>query len=471
MTNALYLLAYLCAVIGTTLYLPLRTWWGGGTLRLLLDGAVINAAAFVILQYALPWLIRPWTPQMSARVTWLALDIGVIFIVGILSLRFGRRGGPLLALVFPSVLCLLIGDCLSLAVFALPGGAGWLFVAAPLYTLHRVLLALGAYRGVVQPPEAPPASSTAMPTAEWFLWTIVPRGMALAALLIGVSAPMPVGVSLLALVAVLIAREVLVVIDHRGATLALHLARETAQRTAIQTQDFLARIIHDIAAPTHGLRGATDRLGQMGRGQDACAADSVRMIGLHTQHMEHLVTQLRLYQQALAVAQPVLISIDLAPVCAVAVDAIQDRAESRGVTMRLVLEPGADRVCADTAVLRRVLDNLLSNVLVATPAGGEIVLSSAARDATATMIRVTDSGCGIPAEHQERIFAPLVRLQAGGMGLGLTIARELVSVMGGTLKGFHLTNGGEQDANFWYDPACQALINQKEDSMPTSPHL
>jgi PAS domain S-box-containing protein len=109
--------------------------------------------------------------------------------------------------------------------------------------------------------------------------------------------------------------------------------------------------------------------------------------------------------------------------------------------IRLKVEPIGDDVpaaAADEAQLRQVLDNLLDNAIKYSPGGGDVRLSvEAAEDSV--RFAVADSGLGIPAAEQGRIFEKFYRLDPdmtggiGGTGLGLYIARELVRRVGGRI--------------------------------------
>lgn len=88
----------------------------------------------------------------------------------------------------------------------------------------------------------------------------------------------------------------------------------------------------------------------------------------------------------------------------------------------------------DRAQFDRVLDNLISNALRHTPAGGQIDLR-ASRSARGVTIAVADNGDGIDYAHQHRVFEPFVQVteHSGGAGLGLAICREIVEQHGGRI--------------------------------------
>jgi hypothetical protein len=91
LSDTLYLLTYLLGLIGTALYLPLRSWWVGSTVRILLDSGAVSVAALVLMHSLLPLVIQPWTTLFSTQLNWLALDVGSLFMASILGLRYGRK--------------------------------------------------------------------------------------------------------------------------------------------------------------------------------------------------------------------------------------------------------------------------------------------------------------------------------------------------------------------------------------------
>jgi signal transduction histidine kinase len=92
----------------------------------------------------------------------------------------------------------------------------------------------------------------------------------------------------------------------------------------------------------------------------------------------------------------------------------------------------------DEVRMAQVVGNLLSNAIKYTPPGGAMHISASADQKTFTL-KVRDTGAGVHVEEHEKIFLPFYRGDTGrrikqGMGLGLTIARDLVSAHGGELR-------------------------------------
>jgi signal transduction histidine kinase len=125
---------------------------------------------------------------------------------------------------------------------------------------------------------------------------------------------------------------------------------------------------------------------------------------------------------------------DLAEVVSQAVEGARAEAEQRGLLIRLDA-PGPAEARFDAGGLRQAVDNLLSNALKFSPAGGEIRVRLS-REGTSYRVSVADDGPGIPPGQRDAVFAPFHRLvdtASGkpGAGLGLAIVREVAARHGG----------------------------------------
>jgi CheY-like chemotaxis protein len=116
---------------------------------------------------------------------------------------------------------------------------------------------------------------------------------------------------------------------------------------------------------------------------------------------------------------------------------VRERAALHGLTITLEVDPTIDEIDSDELRLKQVLLNLLSNAVKFTPDGGHVAVA-ARRVADDLVVTVADDGAGIPPEDQELIFESFQQGRRGaqheeGTGLGLTLCRRIVALLGGTM--------------------------------------
>jgi signal transduction histidine kinase len=119
--------------------------------------------------------------------------------------------------------------------------------------------------------------------------------------------------------------------------------------------------------------------------------------------------------------------------------AIQDfqlTAEQADLHLEADISPDLSPVAGTTTYLRRVLDNLLSNAIKFTEPGGEVSVRVFQAD-DEVVVKVIDTGIGIPPHEQEHIFTRFyqvdgsIRRKHGGVGLGLSLVKEVLALFGG----------------------------------------
>lgn len=227
-------------------------------------------------------------------------------------------------------------------------------------------------------------------------------------------------------------------LDKAGRLLAER-ARQAQAASEAKTQ-ILSRTSHEFRTPLHSIIGNAELLAQPAAPEvQAPRAQAVVAAGRHLLGLIDDILDIgRAAQGALRVD---CAPLDVAAVLHQAVLLMQPVAQARPLTLVLLpLEGDAESDTtaeADRGRLLQVLLNLLSNAIKFSAPGGRVD-AVLALTATQVQVRVRDSGPGIAADDGERVFEPLERLDAeargiAGSGLGLSISRQLVQAMGGTL--------------------------------------
>ena len=218
----------------------------------------------------------------------------------------------------------------------------------------------------------------------------------------------------------------------REAARALNTLAERLAATDQRRRALLADVSHELRTPLTVVRGGLEGMLDGLRPRDDAHIAALRD---ETLLLDRLIDDLRTVALAEAGALPLhLEEADPAALIGDAVAALTGSAEAAGVRLRAVLAMGLPTVVADPDRLAEVLRNLIANALRYTPTGGAIIIEATAPDPETVAFEVTDSGAGLAPGDAERIFDRFHRAaDSTGSGLGLSIARELVTAHGGSI--------------------------------------
>jgi signal transduction histidine kinase/CheY-like chemotaxis protein len=256
----------------------------------------------------------------------------------------------------------------------------------------------------------------------------------------------------------------------------LRAATAVAERASKAKSLFLAHMSHELRTPLNTILGYADLLRQA-PGLDAEGRVRCRIIRRSGAHLLALIDDLLDVASIEAgrlhlAAHPV----DLDGLLGEVEGAARREAEAKGLSFRACHGPGLPaHVRVDGRRLRQVLLNLLGNAVKYTPAGQVTFevssLGGAADDGTDSAegeeggdrvvlhFVIADSGPGIPAEHQARLFEPFEQLHVGqeGSGLGLAISLDLVTLMGGALG---VASEPGMGSRFWFEVPVQRVARE-----------
>ncbi|MBI4944586.1 MAG: HAMP domain-containing histidine kinase, partial [Actinobacteria bacterium] len=215
-------------------------------------------------------------------------------------------------------------------------------------------------------------------------------------------------------------------------------ARSVAEAASRAKTDFLSAMSHEVRTPLQAIRGFTELLRTLDLPPDRRAAALEHIEGASA-HVTALVDDVLDISRIEAGALPVeQVRVDVGLLFHEVVELLAPVADAG--TGRLVVGPApAVHARADERRLRQVLINLVSNGIRYNRADGTVTLTAAGPDDDGCVVlRVEDTGRGIPEDLRERLFVPFDRLGSelaadGGIGLGLSLAHGLTTTMGGRL--------------------------------------
>ncbi|HEU4522733.1 MAG TPA: PAS domain S-box protein, partial [Thermoanaerobaculia bacterium] len=203
--------------------------------------------------------------------------------------------------------------------------------------------------------------------------------------------------------------------------------------------EFLATSSHELRTPLTSILGWSELLasGDLDPQTQVTAIDSIRQSALaQARLIDDMLDVSRLLTGKLELTRNM---VEIAATLLLAIRAIMPAAENKNIRIEQTLDPQVPRVYGDATRLQQIFWNILSNAVKFTPAGGLIRVHVSANDAE-IRITVSDTGAGISQEFLPRVFQRLSQERAtstrqhGGLGLGLSIVKQLVEMHGGTVR-------------------------------------
>jgi len=206
--------------------------------------------------------------------------------------------------------------------------------------------------------------------------------------------------------------------------------------SALSTQRrFMADASHELRTPLSTMRTAADVTLSRPMREDAEYREALTVVAQQTSRLSRLVDDMFILARADGGGYPLKpADVDLDAIVDDAVREFRPAAQAKRIDLRASAAPAPMR--GDDALLRRMFANLLGNALTYTPEGG-VVDVTLVQESDGLVLRLRDTGAGIPPSDRERVFERFVRLDparaAGGAGLGLAIARWIAEAHGGSL--------------------------------------
>ncbi len=212
-------------------------------------------------------------------------------------------------------------------------------------------------------------------------------------------------------------------------------ARRAAEEANAQKSEFLAKISHEIRTPLNAVIGFSEvmieeRFGPVGSDR---YREYLRDIHLSGSHLMSLINDLldlsKIEAGKLELAFEAVAVNDVIQEC---VALMQPQANRERIIIRTSLSAGVPNIVADSRSIRQIVLNLLSNAIKFTPAGGQVIVSTALEVNGEVVIRIRDTGIGMSEKDIETALKPFRQLAVAGhtrfdgTGLGLPLTKALV---------------------------------------------
>jgi signal transduction histidine kinase/ActR/RegA family two-component response regulator len=249
-------------------------------------------------------------------------------------------------------------------------------------------------------------------------------------------------------------------------------ARADAERAARLKDEFLAILSHELRTPLNAVLGWAQILRQ-DLGDPQRSRMALEVIERNARAQSQLITDLLDVSRIVSGNMHLEIEpLDLLPVIDAAIASLRPTAEAKGVTIENGLAPMHGAVRGDAARLQQVVWNLLSNAVKFSKPGGRVVVRLV-EDGDHATISVADDGAGISPDFLPHLFERFRQADAtpsrahGGLGLGLSIVKQLVDLHGGSVGAS--SDGPERGATFTVELplASGAAPTRRPEAAPT----
>ena len=210
--------------------------------------------------------------------------------------------------------------------------------------------------------------------------------------------------------------------------------------------DFIANVSHELRTPLTAIKGYTETLEEEAFESPEDQKHFLRIIKRHTDRLINIVSDLLVLSEvesrdSLSKENSAndLEEINMNELIKSSVDALRSKAAEKGIDVSFESEEEAYKVKANRFLLEQMFINLIDNAVKYTPESGRVAIRVSSHDSQ-ILTEISDTGIGIPKEHQPRIFERFYRVDKtrsrnlGGTGLGLSIVKHIVIMHGGKIE-------------------------------------
>jgi hypothetical protein len=223
-------------------------------------------------------------------------------------------------------------------------------------------------------------------------------------------------------------------------------ARTEAERAGRIKDEFLATLSHELRTPLHAILGWSQIL-RKSQNVSQKVAEGLSVIERNARSQAQIISDLLDMSSIISGKVRLEVQVvDLAGIVEAAVNTVRPAAEAKGIRLDISLEPQARSVRGDPNRLQQIFWNLLTNAVKFTPKGGRVAVTLQ-RANSHLELDVADNGEGIDPAFLPHVFDRFRQADSsmerrhGGLGLGLSIVKQLVELHGGTIRSMSAGKG------------------------------
>ena len=221
-------------------------------------------------------------------------------------------------------------------------------------------------------------------------------------------------------------------------------AKGEAEAASKSKSEFLSNMSHELRTPLTAILGFTESLLEEGDIESAPPEriEALQTISRNGEHLLQLINDI-LDISKIEAGKMAVESIECSPldIARHAVEGMQFRAKAHNLTLKLHCDtPIPEKINSDPTRIKQILINLISNAVKFTELGGVDIRAAYLEDDACIAFKVQDTGIGMSPDQVNRLFKPFTQADTsttrrfGGTGLGLTITKRLVKMLGGEIS-------------------------------------
>jgi signal transduction histidine kinase len=185
---------------------------------------------------------------------------------------------------------------------------------------------------------------------------------------------------------------------------------------------------HELRNPLGAVKNAAYFLNMVLENPEPDVRESLEIMNTEISRSEDILSSL------LDFARPTILTVRKTRLNDVLHESVTRTTVPENVRLAMNLDSDLPQIMADPDKLLQVFTNIITNAVQAMPDGGDLTVTSSAREPGSVTVSVSDTGTGITDENKKRLFEPLFTTKAKGIGLGLVVTKSIIEAHHGSIS-------------------------------------